>query len=132
MKRPHISAKTKVSVAIEQAMTIPCPICWFPLTANDDRVLEHMVPHELGGSSEVENLRWVHKGCAAKKTNGNKATSADGDIHKIAKAKRLERARDVHKAIVSGTSEKPAGKIKSRPFDAKWRKKMNGQVEKRS
>lgn len=132
MKRPYISVKTKVSVAIEQAMTIPCPICWFPLTANDDRVLEHMVPHRLGGSSEVENLRWVHKACAAKKTNGTKATSAGGDLHKIAKAKRLEKARAAHEAIVSGTAEKPPGKIKSAGFNKTWRKRMNGQVEKRS
>ena len=115
-KRPHISVKTKVSVAIEQAMTISCPLCWYPLTAMDDRILEHMVPHELGGASDLTNLRWVHKECARKKTNGKKATVAGGDIHKIAKGKRLEKARAAHQAVMSGEREKESGSIKSRPF----------------
>jgi 5-methylcytosine-specific restriction endonuclease McrA len=122
-KRPHISVKTKVSVAIEQAVAITCPLCWYPLTAIDDLILEHMVPHELGGASDITNLRWVHKECAGKKTNGNKATVAGGDIHKIAKAKRL--------ATKHSQPNQP-GTIKSRGFDKTLRKKFNGQVEKRS
>jgi len=116
-KRPHISVKTKVSVAIEQAMTITCPLCWYPLTASDDRILEHMVPHELGGASDITNLRWVHKECAAKKTNGNKATVAGGDIHKIAKAKRL---------ATKHSQPKPLGTMKSRGFQGS--KRFNGEI----
>ena len=104
MKRPHISEKTKVTVAIMQTMDseISCPLCMEWLQAKDDRVLEHMVPHELGGASDETNLRWVHKACAAKKTNGSKATSAGGDIHKIAKTKRLTAAQAEHAAITAG------------------------------
>ena len=116
-KRPHISVKTKVSVAIEQAMTISCPLCWYPLTAMDDRILEHMVPHEFGGASDLTNLRWVHKECAAKKTNGRKSTVADGDIHKIAKAKRL--------ATKHSQPNQP-GTMKSRGFQGS--KKFNGEI----
>lgn len=126
MKRPHISTATKVSVAIEQAGGwIRCALCSGPLRPSDPRILERLVPHELDGSSEAEDLRWVHKECAGKKTYGNKATCADGDIHKIAKAKRLEKARAAHEAIVSGTAEKAPGKIKSKPF-TQWRK-FNGE-----
>jgi len=118
MKRPSISDRVRVNVAISQAKYggIVCPICQTLLVANEPRVLEHMIPHELGGASTEANLRWVHHDCAKTKTNGRKPTVADGDIHKIAKAKRLEKARAAHEAIVSGAAEKPPGKIKSRPF----------------
>jgi hypothetical protein len=118
MKRPTIPYRVMVNVAISQAEhgTIRCPICHTGLAAMDDRILEHMVPHELGGASDETNLRWVHKECAAKKTNGRKPTVADGDIHKIAKAKRLQRAHEAHEAVVLGTAEKPPGTIKSRGF----------------
>ena len=125
MKRPNIPANVRVNVAINQAEhgAIRCPICHTPLAAMDARVLEHMVPHELGGLSDETNLRWVHKECAATKTNGRKATVVDGDLHKIAKAKRLQRAHEAHEAAVLG---KPASaqeatvayrrRIPSRPF----------------
>lgn len=128
--RPSIPAHVRVNVAINQAEhgAIRCPICHTELASMDARVLEHMVPHELGGASDETNLRWVHKECAAKKTNGTKATSASGDLHKIAKAKRLERARAAHEAAVLG---KPAAKnettvafrrrIPSRPFPKQQR-----------
>lgn len=108
----------KLDVAINQALGggIYCPLCDEVIASMDERVLEHMVPHELGGASDETNLRWVHKECAAKKTNGSKATSASGDIHKIAKAKRLEKAREAHEAVVSGTQPKKPGTIKSRGF----------------
>ncbi len=107
-KRPHISVKTKVDVAIIQAGgCITCFLCGMPLYLGEPRILEHVVPHELGGSSETENLQWVHKECAAKKTNGNKATVAGGDIHKIAKAKRL---------ATKHSQPNPPGTIKSRGF----------------
>lgn len=88
-KRPHISDRTKVNVAIRQCGGLVCPLCRDALVEQDPRVLEHMVPHELGGASDETNLRWVHKACADRKTQGSGATCADGDIHKIAKAKRI-------------------------------------------
>ncbi len=108
MKRPTIPHRVMVNVAIEQAGGwIRCALCSGPLRPEDPRILEHLVPHELDGSSDAENLRWVHKECAAKKTNGSRATSAGGDIHKIAKAKRL--------ATKHSQPNQP-GTIKSRGF----------------
>ncbi len=102
--RPSIPARVQVAVAISQAEHggIICPLCGTQIIPSDKRVLEHMVPRMLGGSDEAENLRWVHHDCAKAKTNGNNATSADGDLHKIAKAKRLERARQAHEDAVLG------------------------------
>ena len=125
-KRPHISERVKVNVAIEQAGGwIRCVLCSGPLRPSEPRILEHLVPHELSGSSREENLRWVHKGCATRKTNGSKATSAGGDIHKIAKSKRLAKATQTHAAIVAKTESKKPGSIRSRPFPKtqnNWRK----------
>ena len=120
MKRPHISVKTKVDVAIRQcyARSIICQLCDDWLDVDHARILEHLVPHELAGSSDAENLRWVHKECAAKKTNGNKATVADGDIHKIAKAKRL---------LKKHSNPTPEGSIKSRGFQGS--RAFNGKIK---
>lgn len=125
MKRPNIPAHVRVNVAINQAqgMAVNCPICHTPLAAMDERVLEHMVPHGLGGASDETNLRWVHRECAATKTNGRKSTVVDGDLHKIAKAKRLQRAHEAHEAAVLGKPASPEEvtvafrrRIPSRPF----------------
>jgi hypothetical protein len=127
MKRPAISPKMKVDVALEQAGGwVYCPLCAGPLRPEHPRILEHMVPHKLGGDTDTENLRWVHKECAATKTNGNKATSAGGDLHKIAKAKRLAKARDEMAAVIAGEKQKTPGKIKSRPFQG--HRKFNGSI----
>lgn len=90
-KRPHIPEAMKIRIAILQGhdQSISCGICPKPLGPWDDRILEHMVPHEFGGASDETNLRWVHKSCADRKTQGFGATCADGDTHKIAKAKRI-------------------------------------------
>jgi hypothetical protein len=90
--RAHISVKTRVDVAIRQAWApgvLVCPLCPHALTADDERVLEHMTPHEFTKDNSVENLAWVHKACALKKTNGKAHVKVDGDLSKIAKAKRL-------------------------------------------
>lgn len=136
--RPSIPARIQVSVAIRQAKSwVQCPLCMVPLTSTDKRVLEHMVPRAtriaLGLDPDApEILAWVHKACADKKTNGSKATCADGDLHKIAKAKRLSKARAEHTAVVERVLVRPAGKIKGRGFNKSLRKRMNGQVEKRT
>lgn len=137
-RRPNIPAHVRVNVAINQAEhgAIRCPICHTPLASMDARVLEHMVPHELGGASDETNLRWVHKDCAATKTNGRKSTVVDGDLHKIAKAKRLQRAKELHEAAVLGKhfkadqpytfAKRKSRPIPSRPFPT--RKPRNGHA----
>lgn len=131
-KRKFVSEVTAIRVAILQGGTVPCYRCKKPLDPAGIINREHIVPLALGGSDDITNYAYSHGECHRVVTFGNKATVADGDIHKIAKAKRLAKARAAHEAILSGKAEKPAGKIKSRGFDKTLRKKMNGQVEKRS
>jgi hypothetical protein len=92
----NITPKTMVSVAIRQAhgSFLVCPLCKDILWADEPRILEHMNPLALSKDNSIENLRWVHKACADLKTRGCTGTSkkgsvADGDLHKLAKAKRL-------------------------------------------
>ena len=107
-KRPHISVRDKVTVAIAQAPFghIVCPLCRGWLEPNEERILEHMVARAFTGSDDTRLLAWVHKACADRKTYGNKATCAGGDIHKIAKAKR----------IAAGGRKRRGRKMQSRPF----------------
>lgn len=123
-KRKAIPANVQVQVAIRQAWQsanagceyFACGICKKPLNAYEPRILEHMVPRAtrvaLGLDPDCPSiLAWVHKECAAKKTNGNKATCADGDLHKIAKAKRLARAQEVHRAVLAGEHKRERSRM---------------------
>lgn len=126
-KRKPIPVKVQVAVAIAQAYNatdcqgVQCPLCGIPIHPSAPRILEHMTPHAtltaLGQDPDtVDNLRWVHVPCAAKKTNGTKTTCASGDLHKVAKAKRLATARAVHDAVKRGEHVRPASRIKGRGF----------------
>jgi hypothetical protein len=123
MNRPTIPASVKVDVVINQAGgSIRCPLCYGQLYVGDARILEHLTARQLGGPDVAGNLAYVHKACAATKTNGNKTTSAGGDIHKIAKVKRLAKAQETHAAIVAKTEAKKPGSMKSRPWPKKGAK----------
>lgn len=125
-KRKAIPARVMVSVAIRQATCIFCPICHTPIFADQARILEHMIPHATlvavgRDPDDIENLRWVHADpCAARKTNGTKATTAGSDKHNIRKGERLEVAR-----LAKSQVEKKITK-------ERWRlkKKMDGSVVK--
>lgn len=144
-RRKAIPAHVKVSVAIRQAtnlsglvpQSVQCPLCGFPLLHDQPRILEHTPARAILIANGVENpddpkyLSWVHAACAKTKTNGNGATCADGDIHKIAKAKRLARAQEVHRAVLAGTHKREPSRIKSRGFDKTRTRKFNGEVTKR-
>ena len=133
MRRKAIPVKTQIDVAIRQAhqtaftlagvVGFQCPLCKLLLSSGAPRILEHMVPHAtmvaLGKDPDaVDNLAWVHAECAAKKTNGNKATCADGDTHKIGKAKRLH------------VAQMAKSKVEVKLTKEKWRlkKKVDGTV----
>ena len=123
-KRKDIPCHVRVSVAIRQAWQstaagcefFACGLCRQPLNAYEPRILEHMTPRAtlvaLGMDPDTPaNLYWVHAECAAKKTNGTKATTAGSDKHMIAKAKRFD------KINAGERSRKRKGPpLKSRPF----------------
>jgi hypothetical protein len=123
-KRPPVSLKMKVDAVLRQAFgNAICPLCHTQLLPEHPRIFEHMVPFAWVMGHVTENMAWVHKDCAAKKTNGNKATCADGDIHKIAKAKRIQRMHEEHVARVLGKHAEPGEMTvavrKSRPIPSR-------------
>jgi hypothetical protein len=130
-KRKAIPVRVQVSVAIRQGRMaaaggceyFPCRICRQPLHEDEPRVLEHMTPHATmvaldRDPDEPDNLAWVCAECAAKKTNGTKATTAGSDKHNIRKGERLEIAR-----LAKSEVEKRVGK-------ERWRlkRKLDGTV----
>lgn len=117
-KRRPVPPHMLVTVAILQAGSIRCALCQKPLTADQARILEHLVPVKLGGGNTIDNLRWVHRPCADRKTNGTPATSASGDIHKIRKSERL-----AVKRLPTAEIEVPVVKERWR-----WKKKIGGGV----
>lgn len=131
MSRPKIPTRVQVDVAIRQAAgsCIFCALCHKPLWPVQARILEHMTPREFledkAQADAAENLAWVHKVCADRKTYGSGATVADGDIHKIAKSKRLEEEQKKHRAVVRGEAERKPSRLQSRPFPerkAPWKR----------
>ena len=137
-KRKAIPAHVKVSVAIRQSRSdrphwhgdgVVCPLCGWNLWEHEKRILEHMVPHAtmtaLGKDPDaIDNLAWVHAECAARKTNGTKATTAGSDKHMIAKGERFDK---INRGERSRKRKGPP--LKSRGFDRTFRKRMNGKVE---
>jgi hypothetical protein len=109
-KRKAIPVRVQVSVAIRQANRqddvhgFRCPLCGRVIEHDQPRILEHMTPHAtkvaLGEDPDhPDNLNWVHKACADKKTDGTKATTAGSDKHNIRKGERLEVARLAKKDV---------------------------------
>lgn len=129
-KRKAIPPHMLVSVAILQAVDggLRCPLCALRITTNHKRILEHLTPVAFGGKNEIDNLRFVHRECADKKTYGNAATSAGGDLSKIAKAKRLAKAQEVHRAVLAGEVTREPSRMKSRGFDKTRSRTFGGKV----
>jgi hypothetical protein len=125
-KRKFVSEVTAIRVAILQGGRVPCYRCKEPLSATGIINREHIVPMALGGADDISNYAYSHGECHRVVTFGTKATVAGGDIHKIAKAKRLEKAREAHQAVMSGEREKEPGSIPSRPFPGS--RKFNGTI----
>lgn len=110
-RRPKIPVKIQIDIAIRDGGY--CRLCNFLIEPGEPIILEHLVPRAMfknrADADKPENLAWVHKHCADLKTRGCTGTSkkgsvADGDTHKIAKAKRMEKERlsDVVALTASG------------------------------
>ncbi len=117
-----IMRETLLMQAYETDRPIICPLCYEPIQPGGRTILEHMHALGLGGPDTPENRRLVHKHCADKKTFGTKATTAGSDIQLIAKGKRLR----------GETGQgRPKREIKSRGFDKRWIKPVNGPARRR-
>ena len=82
-------------------------------------IAEHTHPVVLGNADKPDCL--VCRDCAHEKTFGRPATTYGSDIHAIAKAKRL----------AAGGKKRKGPPMQSRPFDTRYRKRMDGRVEKK-
>lgn len=107
MARSEFSKKTKLA-AFERAKG-HCENCGAKiLTAAE---YDHRIPDYLGGSNELENCVCLCPKCHRRKTT-------EQDRPAIDKSRRI--------------TEKRAGVRKGRGFNKRWRKKMDGTVERRS
>lgn len=105
----------------EGSFRLGCAICKKPIDRICPVVGEHMTPLALGGKDDTSNIRFVHKHCADKKTNGQKHTTLGSDRHSISKVKRLR----------GETGQGPKAKIQSRPFPKDMTKHFDGSVTRR-
>lgn len=109
--RRTIPASIKAAVAERQA-----GICDCGLVLLGTAELDHIVPLALGGDNDAANLRWRHRHC-------HKAKTAR-DIKMISKADRIRKR-------LEGKQRAFKKRIKSRGFDKRYRKRMDGTVEAR-
>lgn len=115
-KRPTITAAMKLEVLRKNAVFVTCPGCFreVGLAAIE---FDHIQALVDGGAHSVQNLRPLCGQC-------HKPKSAF-EHKRNSKSKRISKACEVHKSVVRGEIERPAGKIKSGVFRG-W-KKFNGE-----
>lgn len=106
MKRRYLSDLEKLEMQRRQDYL--CAICHEPLTAIE---YDHSTPHAFRPERKPDQAVCIP--CHRAKSKQ--------DVKSIAKARRL------HRTFILG--EKPKRKtIQSRPFDRRWRKRMDGSV----
>jgi hypothetical protein len=92
-----------------------CCICERKIQAGEKWIDEHIRPLGLGGTNYLDNRGPAHVTCADAKTHGK-----DGDLSKIAKAKRMKMK---HVGIKDPNRKQlPGGR------DSRFKVKMNGLV----
>jgi len=96
-KRKAITERMKIDAllyrAFKQDAPITCARCGGVLVPAPDCIIQwdHGHPLGLGGPHHFTNLQPLHVDCHAAKTRGTGATTANSDIGKIAKERRIVR-----------------------------------------
>lgn len=108
MPNRYLPAATRAALAAQTE----CQACGGPGPFDYD----HHVPVGLGGGNEIDNMRTLCRPCHLAKTRQ--------DIRMIRKADRQRRKH-------FGTWREPKRKMRSRPFDKRYRKCMGGTVVER-
>jgi len=96
-----------------------CALCERKIEAGDPWIDEHLRALGLGGTNEPENRGPAHTACADLKTHGK-----DGDLARIAKAKRMKMR---HLGIRSRKGPPIPGSK-----DSPWKRKMDGTLVRRN
>jgi 5-methylcytosine-specific restriction endonuclease McrA len=120
-ERRRLTVTQKLEIMTRQAR---CPRCHERLGELKGLDWDHSTPLALGGADTPENIQALHRSCHRQKTSGaggeRRATVADGDQHKIGKARRLTAAQAEFQAkILAKKPGKPRttkSRIPSRPF----------------
>lgn len=114
MKRKRLSTRDRKFV-FDLAKGV-CHLCNGEIKTGDAWEVSHAVPLEMGGADEIQNMFPAHQKCHRRHTS-------EVDIPTIAKAKRRE-ARHIgaHRSRRPMPGSKASG----------LRKRMNGQVERRT
>lgn len=125
MKRPAITPKMRLKVFQDFGAIVCCQAegCDAAIYIKEAE-LDHHLALVDGGKHETGNLRPICSSCHRKKSAREHRNNA--------KAKRLAKAHAEHQAVLARVMKRPAGKIRSRGFDKRLRKKMNGQTERRT
>jgi hypothetical protein len=126
-KRPHMPLAVKLAAALRLAGLDPAEaIEWDhdpPLGLRERTPEGGYIPDANDDRYIVPRQKKEHR----EKTNGTGATVADGDIHKIAKAKRLAKDSEAFRARVlarePGQPRQRKGTIQSRGFKRKGHQK---------
>lgn len=90
-----------------------CAICGEPFADGDKIEWDHTHQLAMGGADEVDNLRPAHGACHLGKSRADAA------------------ARGKVRRLTGQTRKRRGPKIRTRGFNRAFRKRMNGQVEKR-
>ena len=90
-----------------------CAICGWPINEGRPFDADHVIPLAAGGPDTLDNIQIVHPSCHRRKT-------ATHDMPAISKVKRL-----------SGGGRKRKGPPMPGSRASRWKKKINGRVEKR-
>lgn len=119
MSRKEFTPKTK-ALAFERSGG-RCEKCGCKLMPGEFQY-DHTHPAAAGGDNGLDNCRVLCNDCHDAKTNGTRALRLGADKYEIAKHKRI--------AKKANEPRKP-GKIQSRGFEKRFKKKLNGKVERR-
>jgi len=115
---PRASMTPKRRMEVLLAAQGRCAHCGTRIEAGQAWIANHRVPLAMGGADVLENLEPRHLACDRVET--------PADLSRIAKAKRQVRLR-------LDMELKPSARpLRSRGFDKRLRKRMDGTVEARS
>ncbi|WP_156911712.1 HNH endonuclease [Kaistia adipata] len=120
-ERRRLTVTEKLEIMARQAR---CPRCHEKLGQLKGLDWDHSTPLALGGADTPENIQALHRTCHRQKTSGaggeRRASVADGDQHKIGKARRLSAAQAEFRALLlakePGMPREKKSRIPSRPF----------------
>jgi 5-methylcytosine-specific restriction enzyme A len=113
MKRKRLTLARRMQILAAHSRT--CCICGLSIEWNNPWIVEHITPLSMGGTYDWDNMAPAHAFCAKKKTAAEAGPRAKAD---------RQRARHLG---VKKSSPRPMPGTKA----SKWRKRLDGTVERR-